>query len=115
MAIILSAIYTYLLLRLAESWRFRSLSLYIDDGSIVASGATFRSSAATVAKGYKVVSDWLHCCSLTTDPDKAEFIAFRSARPKAVFVAGFARTTRPQEGITRETPKSTYPTPKAQL
>jgi len=30
-------------------------------------------------------------------------------------VAGFARATQPQEGITHETPKSTHPAPKAQL
>ena len=30
-------------------------------------------------------------------------------------VAGFARATPPQEGIVRETPKSTQPSPKAEL
>ena len=30
-------------------------------------------------------------------------------------VAGFARATPPQEGIVRETPKSTQPSPKAKL
>ena len=62
---ILSAIYTFPLLRLAESWNFCSLQLYVDDGSIT--------------------------------------------------VAGFARATPPQEGIVRETPKSTQPSPKAKL
>src|SRR6266567_3005577 len=32
---------------------------------------------------------------------------------KVLPVAGFARATRPQEGITRQTPKSTQPAPKA--
>jgi len=34
---------------------------------------------------------------------------------KASTVAGFARATPPQEGIVRETPKSTQPSPKAEL
>jgi len=33
----------------------------------------------------------------------------------AVVVAGFACATPPQEGIVRETPKSTQPSPKAKL
>ena len=74
---ILSAIYTFPLLRLAESWNFCSLQLYVDDGSITASGPTFRSSARTAAQYYEVVSEWLLHCGLTTDPDKLEFISFR--------------------------------------
>ena len=33
----------------------------------------------------------------------------------AICVAGFARATPPQEGIIRETPKSTQPSPKTKL
>jgi len=61
---ILSAIYTFPLLRLTESWNFCSLQLYVDDGSITASGPTFRSSARTAAQYYEVVSDWLLHCGL---------------------------------------------------
>jgi len=73
---ILSAIYTFLLLRLAESWDFCSLQLYIDDSSITASGPTFHSSTYTATQYYEVVSEWLLHCGLTTDPDKLEFISF---------------------------------------
>jgi len=45
-------------------------------------------------------------------------VGFEGWPPEAVeegAVAGFARATPPQEGIVRETPKSTQPSPKAEL
>jgi Reverse transcriptase (RNA-dependent DNA polymerase)/Endonuclease-reverse transcriptase len=77
---ILSAIYTFPLLRLAELWEFCSLQLFVDDGAITASGATFRSAAATVARHYEIMSDWLLRSGLRTDPDKTEFIPFYNSR-----------------------------------
>ena len=89
---ILSAIYTFPLLCLAESWDFCSLQLYVDDGSITASGPTFRSSACTAAQYYEVVSKWLLRCGLTTGPDKLEFISFhRPGRFPAALGAPFSR------------------------
>ena len=77
---ILSAVYTIPLLRLAERWVWRMLSLYFDDGNITASGPTHRESVNRVITGFQIVSDWLKRCGLRTDPDKTEFISFFNPR-----------------------------------
>jgi len=83
---ILSAIYILPLLRLTEEWRFRSLSLYVNDGAIVATGATHQSVIQKCADGFFIVADWLLRNGLRLDPDKTEFIAFqpRRANPQHV-------------------------------
>ncbi len=77
---ILSAIYTFPLLRIAERWSHSSLQLYVDDGAVVASGATYRNAAGRAAQAYERVTDWLRRCGLSTDPDKLEFIMFFNPR-----------------------------------
>jgi len=74
---ILSALYILPLLQLSEKWRFRSLSSYMDDGAIVATGATHSSILQQCADGFYVVTDWLLRNGLRVDPDKTEFIAFQ--------------------------------------
>jgi len=73
---ILSAIYTSPLLRLAEVWRHRSLTVYVDDGSILATGATHHSANSKCAKGFSLVVGWLNRNGLTIDADKTEFTSF---------------------------------------
>ena len=74
---ILSASYILPLLQRTEAWHFRSLSSYIDDGAIVATGATHHSVRQKCADGFFIVADWLLRNSLRLDPDKTEFIAFQ--------------------------------------
>jgi len=83
---ILSAIYILPLLRLTEDWRFKSLSMYVDDGAIVATGATHGSVIQKCADGFFTVAEWLLRNGLRLDPDKTEFIAFqpRRANPERV-------------------------------
>jgi len=81
MSPILSAIYILPLLHVAERWRFRSLSTYVDDGAIVATGATHQSVIQKCQDGFFTVIDWLMRNGLRIDPDKTEFIAFQRCRP----------------------------------
>jgi len=74
---ILLAIYILPLLRLTETWRFQSLSSYVDDGAIVATGTTHHSVAQKCADSFFFVADWLLRNGLRLDPDKTEFIAFQ--------------------------------------
>ena len=77
---ILSAIYILPLLHLTEAWRFRSLSSYVDDGAIVATGTTHYSVTQKCTDGFFIVADWLLRNGLRLDPDKTEFIAFQPRR-----------------------------------
>jgi len=81
---ILSALYILPLLRIAKAWRFKSLSSYVDDGAIVATGATHSSVLQKCADGFYVVTDWLLHNGLHIDPNKTEFIAFQ---PRCAIVA----------------------------
>jgi len=77
MSPILSALYILPLLHITEAWRFRSLSTYVDDGAIVAMGASHKSVIDKCANGFYMITDWLLCNGLRIDPDKTEFITFQ--------------------------------------
>ena len=79
---IASAIYTIPLLRKAEHWEpgSGSAKLYVDDGGIIAEGATYRSALQKTAMHYEDVTDWLRRCGLCTDPNKCEIIVFHNSR-----------------------------------
>jgi len=83
---ILSAIYILPLLQLTEAWRFKSLLTYVNDGAIVATGASHGSIIQKCADGFFTIVDWLLRNGLRLDPDKTEFIAFqpRRANPERV-------------------------------
>jgi len=83
---ILSAIYILPLLCLTEAWQFRSMSSYVDDGAIVATGTTHHSVFQKCADGFFTVTDWLLCNGLRLDPDKTEFIAFQPHRANPTLV-----------------------------
>ena len=80
MSLILSAIYILPLLRIMESWRFKSLSTYVDDRAIVATGASHHSVMQKCADGFFTIMDWLLRNGLRINPDKTEFIAFQPCR-----------------------------------
>ena len=79
---IISAVYTTPLLRITERWTpgSGSAKLYVDDGGIIAAGATYRSAIQKTAMHYEAVSDWLRRCGLRTDPEKCELIIFHNSR-----------------------------------
>ena len=83
---ILSALYILPLLRLTEAWRFHSLSTYVDDGAIVATGANHQLIRQKCADGFFTITNWLLRNGLKVDPDKTEFITFQRplARPHLV-------------------------------
>lgn len=74
---LLSAIYTSpLLKRLKALWTKRSLSLYVDDGTISASGPLYQNAVRKVAKGFEEVTSWLARNGLCAEPEKTELIIF---------------------------------------
>jgi len=77
MSPILSAIYILPLLRLAEMWKYRSLSTYMDDGAIFATGASHSAIIDKCVDGFFCITDWLMRNGLHIDPDKTEFITFQ--------------------------------------
>ena len=75
---ILTAIYTSPLLKyINRTWLWRSLNLYVDDGSIFATGPMYRTAIKAVAAGLEDILGWLKCNGLRTDPDKTEFMIFK--------------------------------------
>ena len=79
---IVSAVYTIPLLRITELWTpgSGSAKLYVDDGGIIAAGATYRSAIQKTAMRYEEISDWLRRCGLRTDPETCELIVFHNTR-----------------------------------
>jgi len=77
LSLILSAIYILPLLCLTEAWHFKSLSTYVDDGAIIATGATHSLVIQKCADGFFTVADWLLHNGLCLDPNKMEFITFQ--------------------------------------
>jgi len=77
---ILSALYTSPLLHKLQAWNNRDLSLYVDDGSIIATGPTYRSTAQAIASGFDTA--WLKRNGLRAEPDKTELMSFAPKHPK---------------------------------
>jgi len=77
---IISAIYTIPLLRISEAWRHKALALYVDDGSILATGATHDLAMTKAADGFCDVISWLNRNGLTIDSNKTEYISFYPKR-----------------------------------
>jgi len=77
MSPILSALYILPLLHITKSWKFRSLSTYIDDGAVLATGANHKSVLDKCADGFFLITNWLMRNGLKVDPDKTEFIVFQ--------------------------------------
>jgi hypothetical protein len=80
---IISAIFTSPLLKLTlASWKHRNLNMFVDDGSIFATGRTFKSATITAMSCFEEVLGWLHRNGLRADRDKTEFIIFSRRRSK---------------------------------
>ena len=87
---ILSAIYTSFLLTLSTTWTHSSLSLYVDDGAILAVSATPYSAAQNAQSKLEDTIQWLNTNGLTADYDKTELMIFSPPRyrgPKATGIS----------------------------
>jgi hypothetical protein len=74
---IIFTIFTSPLLKLTlASWKHQNLNMFVDNGSIFATGCTFKSTMITAMSGFKEVLRWLHRNGLHADRDKTEFIIF---------------------------------------
>jgi len=74
---ILSTIFTSPLLKLINSsWWLWTLAMFVDDGSIFATGGTFRDASRSALSGFEQVLGWLHRNGLRADWEKTEFITF---------------------------------------
>jgi Reverse transcriptase (RNA-dependent DNA polymerase) len=85
---LLLAIYTAPLLSLLSSSApspYTSFQLYVDDGCVVASRATFHHSMTLAAKLYECTSAWLKSVGLCLDPSKTEFMHFHGRHSTARF------------------------------
>jgi hypothetical protein len=78
---IISALFTSPLLHATAGWDHADFSLYVDDGAVYASGATFDSVAAHVARGANEVLRWLRRLGLTVNGEKSEAMFFHPAKP----------------------------------
>ena len=87
---ILSAIYTSFLLTLSTSWTHTSLSLYVDDGTIVSVSATPYSAAHNVQSRLEETLRWLNTNGLTADYEKTELMIFSPPRYRGPKVTGIS-------------------------
>ena len=87
---ILSALYTSFLLTMSSSWTHSSLSLYVDDGAIIATSATPYSAAQNAQSKLEDTLRWLHTNGLTADYDKTELMIFSPPRYRGPAVTGIS-------------------------
>jgi hypothetical protein len=81
---ILSIIYASPLLYLLQRWNTSALSMYIDDGNILACGENYNNIISLLCSAYRVCWDWLTHAGLKIEPDKMEAIFFQNLRAKQV-------------------------------
>src|SRR6266478_3773764 len=74
---VLSVLYTHALLRITQETKWTALSMYIDDGAILACGKTWDKVESSLKKAYSSCALWLHRAGLKVEPDKTEVMYFR--------------------------------------
>ena len=77
---IISAIYTSFLLSLSSTWTHSSLSLYVDDGAILAISATPKSACEKAISKLEQSLRWLDTNGLQADAEKTEIMIFSPSR-----------------------------------
>jgi hypothetical protein len=77
---ILSIIYASPL-HLARSWDNVTLSMYIDDGNIIAWAPSYRVLASKLCSFYMACHDWCRWAALTIKPEKTEVMFFTRQHP----------------------------------
>ena len=73
---ILSALVTGPILHLAELWDDSDLTLYVDDGSIFASGPTYNATVDKLSKAATQVFSWLRNSGFEIDAEKCKVMFF---------------------------------------
>ena len=89
---ILSALFTLFLLQNSKSWEHVALSMYVDDGAILAVSATPRSAAEHAISKLEESLKWLDTNGLSTDADKTEVMIFSPPRYRGPTVKDTAYT-----------------------
>ena len=77
---IISALYTSFLLSLSSTWTHSALSLYVDDGAILAISATPKSACENAISKFEQSLRWLDTNGLQTDAEKTEIMIFSPNR-----------------------------------
>jgi hypothetical protein len=77
---ILSALFTSPLLEKAKEWKFRDLTLYVDDGTIYATLAMVEGAVHRAREGLLECIKWLDRNGLAIDPSKTELMVFTPDR-----------------------------------
>lgn len=73
---ILSALVMGPILWLAETWVDSDLTLYVDNGSIFASGPTYKATTEKLTRAASCVFTWLRNSGFSVDADKCEMMFF---------------------------------------
>ena len=89
---ILSALFTSFLLQASKTWEHSALSMYVDDGAILAISATPRSATEKAISKLEESLKWLHLNGLSTDADKTEVMVFSPPRYRGSIVKDTAYT-----------------------
>jgi hypothetical protein len=89
---ILSALFTSFLLQASKSWEHAALSMYVDDGAILAVSATPRSATEHAIARLEESITWLAQNGLSTDADKTEIMVFSPPRYRGPTVKDTAYT-----------------------
>jgi Reverse transcriptase (RNA-dependent DNA polymerase) len=79
---ILSVIYASPLLHLAKTWESTMLSMFIDDGNILAHGPSYAILAMCLHNFYTSCHGWCMCAGLTIEPEKTEVLFFTRCCPR---------------------------------
>lgn len=83
---ILSVLVTGPILHLAESWEDSNLTLYVDNGSIFASGPTYNATVSKLITAANCVFTWLRDSGFTINADKCEAMFFQPrSRTKTLY------------------------------
>jgi hypothetical protein len=85
---LLSTLYTAQLLKIANTWTHRDLSIYVDDGAIFATSATTKAATTSTLEGFNVALKWLHTNSLDVDLSKCKLMIFHKTRKCANLLGG---------------------------
>jgi Reverse transcriptase (RNA-dependent DNA polymerase) len=79
---ILSVIYTFPLLRLANKWSDANMYMYVDDGNILAWGPSYRLVTNTLTRHFADCLGWLKRAGLTIESSKTEVIFYSLTRAR---------------------------------
>jgi hypothetical protein len=80
---VLSIIYASPLLHLTKTWDCMTLSMYVDDGNIIACAPSYGILAMHLISFYTTCHDWCMQAGLTIEPEKTEVLFFTRHCPNS--------------------------------